>query len=123
LTEDEDEQGYTPEDAHQDRGQKKFRGTRAFQFESCPACPDIKKKIDRIDLALLGPDGTGMNDGIVHAITQLQKNGQVQASWISFIKPVAVAVVSSLLTFVLTYELLDHSQLALLVAKLAELKR
>ena len=30
-------------------------------YSLCPSCPEIKKKIDRIDLALLGEDGTGLN--------------------------------------------------------------
>jgi hypothetical protein len=54
---------------------------------------DIKK-------ALLGEDGTGMNSGIVHEITLLKVDRNVSASWISFLKPVAVSVVS---TAVLTY--------------------
>jgi predicted oxidoreductase len=74
-------------------------------YSLCPACPEIKKKIDRIDLALMGPDGTGMKDGIVHAITQLQKNGKVQDSWVNNAKPILFAVVSSVLTFALTYAL------------------
>ena len=40
-------------------------------YSLCPACPEIKKKIDRIDLALMGPDGTGMKEGIVHAIIRI----------------------------------------------------
>ena len=76
-------------------------------YKNCPSCPDIKKKIDRIDRALLGEDGTGMKEGIVHAITILQKNSKVQASWVNNAKPIAIVVVSSLLTFALTY-LLTH---------------
>ena len=45
-------------------------------YSLCPSCPEIKKKIDRIDLALLGEDGTGLNGGIVKAITDLQKEEQ-----------------------------------------------
>ena len=122
LTEDEDEQGYSPQDAEQGRGHMKSGNTEKFDFRNCPTCPDIKKKIDRIDRALLGPDGTGLKEGIVYAITQLQKNSRVQASWVNFAKPIAVAVISSLLTFALTYGLLSHSQLMILVAKLADLK-
>jgi hypothetical protein len=71
-------------------------------YSNCPSCPEIKKKIDRIDLALLGEDGTGLNGGIVKAITDLQKKNRVQTSWVSIAKPVAIAVVSSAITYGLT---------------------
>jgi hypothetical protein len=74
-------------------------------YSLCPSCPEIKKKIDRIDLALLGEDGTGLNGGIVKAITDLQKKGRVQASWTSFSKPIAIAAISSVITYGLTYVL------------------
>ena len=32
-------------------------------YSLCPRCPEIKRKIDRIDLALLGEDGTGSELG------------------------------------------------------------
>jgi hypothetical protein len=101
---DSDVQGYRPEDADQDRGHKDDRGV----FTNCPTCPDLKKKIDRIDLALMGPDGTGMKEGIVQAITQLQKNSQVQNSWINFGKPIMIALVTSTVTFLLTYGILER---------------
>jgi len=72
-------------------------------YANCPICPEIKKKIDRIDLALLGEDGTGLNGGIVKAIIDLQKKNKVQASWINNAKPIAIAAISSLITFALTY--------------------
>ncbi len=43
-------------------------------YSNCPSCPEIKKKVDRIDRALLGKDGTGLNDGVIHRI--LQRQGQ-----------------------------------------------
>jgi hypothetical protein len=76
-------------------------------YSLCPSCPEIKKKIDRIDLALLGEDGTGLNGGIVKAITDLQKKGKVQASWMSIAKPIAVGALSAAITLVLTF-LLSH---------------
>lgn len=72
-------------------------------YANCPSCPEIKKKIDRIDLALMGPDGTGMKEGIVKAITDLKEAARVQSSWLNFAKPIAIAVISSALTFALTY--------------------
>ena len=74
-------------------------------YSLCPSCPEIKKKIDRIDLALLGEDGTGLNGGIVKAITDLQKKNKVSASWASFSKPIAIGTVTSVVTFLLTYAL------------------
>jgi hypothetical protein len=74
-------------------------------YSLCPSCPEIKRKIDRIDLALLGEDGTGLNGGIVRAITDLQKKGKVSASWASFAKPIAIGAATSTVTFLLTYAL------------------
>ena len=74
-------------------------------YSLCPSCPEIKRKIDRIDLALLGEDGTGLNGGIVKAITDLQKKSKVSASWASFVKPIAIGAVTSIVTFLLTYAL------------------
>jgi hypothetical protein len=74
-------------------------------YSLCPSCPEIKRKIDRMDLALLGEDGTGLNGGIVKAITDLQKKSKVSASWSSFTKPIAIGAVTSIVTFLLTYAL------------------
>ena len=74
-------------------------------YSLCPSCPEIKKKIDRIDFALLGEDGTGLNGGIVKAITDLQKKSKVSASWASFAKPIAIGAATSVVTFLLTYVL------------------
>jgi hypothetical protein len=71
-------------------------------YSLCPSCPEIKRKIDRIDLALLGEDGTGLNGGIVKAIIDFQKKNRVQTSWVSVAKPIAIAVISSAITYGLT---------------------
>jgi hypothetical protein len=76
-------------------------------YSLCPSCPEIKKKIDRIDLALLGEDGTGLTGGIVKAITELQKKNKVQGSWVAIAKPLAIGVLSAAITLALTY-LLPH---------------
>jgi hypothetical protein len=78
-------------------------------YSNCPSCPEIKKKIDRIDRALLGEDGTGMNGGIVHAITSLQKNHKVQSSWINTFKPILLSVASGLLYSAITYIIVTHA--------------
>lgn len=38
-------------------------------YKDCPSCPEIKKKIDRIDLALLGSD---MQGGMVAKLQKLE---------------------------------------------------
>jgi len=43
-------------------------------FSNCPSCPDLKKKLDRIDEALVGPDGTGLNSGVVKLLTDLRND-------------------------------------------------
>ena len=72
-------------------------------YANCPSCPEIKKKIDRIELALLGPDGTGREAGLVKAVNKIESSLNVQSSWANMFKPIAIAVVSSALTFALTY--------------------
>ena len=94
---DSDVQGYQPEDADQDRGHK------ANRFSNCPDCPEIKKKIDRIFVALLGDDGLGMQNGLVYELTLLKSTKNTTASWIGVAKPIAIAVVASAVTFLLTY--------------------
>ena len=70
LGSDSDVQGYQPEDADQDRGLKGNRGVSLLL--NCPECPEIKKKIDRIFVALLGDDGLGMQNGLVYELTLLK---------------------------------------------------
>lgn len=77
-------------------------------YVNCPSCPEIKKKIDRIDLALLGPDGTGREGGLVKAVNDLEDRFKVQASWTDVFKPIVIAAVSSAVTFLLTYGILSH---------------
>ncbi len=72
-------------------------------YKECPYCADFREELRKLNRALLGEDGTGMKSGIVYAITQLQKNNQVKASWINTAKPILSAVVSSLITFAVTY--------------------
>jgi predicted oxidoreductase len=71
-------------------------------FRDCPTCPELKKKVDQIYLAILGADGTGLNGGIVKAITDLQKCGRVQSSWVSNFKPVILSAVTSVVSIVVT---------------------
>jgi hypothetical protein len=109
VSEDRDEQGYTPSDAQQNQGRDTFRrgSNNNRQFINCPTCPELKRKIDRIDIALLGADGTGMTSGIVMALTQLKSNmnanEDVTASWVRTFRPIVTFVVGSLVTAGVTY--------------------
>jgi len=38
-------------------------------YRDCPTCPELKKKIDRIDLAIVGPDLQG---GLVAKVQKLE---------------------------------------------------
>jgi hypothetical protein len=71
-------------------------------YSLCPSCPEIKKKVDRIDRALLGKDGTGLNDGVIHRmllkLDDLEAKNKVSASWLDLIKPIAISVVITALT-------------------------
>jgi hypothetical protein len=106
LGSDSDVQGYQPEDADQDRGLKGNRGVSLLL--NCPECPEIKKKIDRIFVALLGDDGLGMQNGLVYELTLLKSNKITTASWVGVVKPIAIAVISSAITFGLTYGILER---------------
>ena len=104
LGSDSDVQGYQPEDADQDRS---FKANRRL-LVNCPECPEIKKKIDRIFVALLGDDGLGMQNGLVYELTLLKSNKITTASWVGVVKPIAIAVISSAITFGLTYGILER---------------
>lgn len=82
--------------------------SETFSYKDCPVCPDLRHKIDRIYVALLGADGMGLTDGIVHALTQLQKNQQVESSWIKVFRPLLIGVVSAAVASGITYLLIIH---------------
>lgn len=117
MADERDEQGYDSRYSTQER-QFGFNSSRDkkqnTEFILCPACPEIKstqiemkKKLDRIDIAILGSDGTGLNDGIVHEITELQKNTtitkKITESWIKTIRPIVTFIIGSLVTAAITY--------------------
>ena len=122
MTEDKDEQGYSPSDSQQNRGKDTFRrgANVSDNFMSCPECPEIKKKIDRIYIALLGGDGICLTDGLVKEITDLKtKFGALEtaiktqrstnSAWVSWIKPVvggvSVVAISQLIIFFVTHHI------------------
>ena len=75
-----------------------------------PACPYVTqinsntgclKNIDKCLVALLGPDGTGLNDGVIYDILdkldKLEHARRIQASWVTFLKPILLSVISTAL--------------------------
>lgn len=56
-----------------------------------------------IKRALLGDDGTGLKSGIVYEISRLKSLRETEQSWINFLKPIGVSVVTTaVLTFLIT---------------------
>ena len=105
MPDDRDEQGYNPQDSNQYR--ENTRKTSDYVFQSCPICPDLTRKINSLGLALLGEDGTGLNDGVIHSILEkligLEVSRTVTASWVSFVKPVAISIfITAVTTWALT---------------------
>jgi len=60
------------------------------------------KQVDKALISLLGKDGTGLNDGVIHRmllkLDDLEAKNKVSASWLEMIKPIAVSVVITALT-------------------------
>ena len=76
-----------------------------------PRCPyvtqinlntNVSKNVEKTLIALMGEDGTGLNDGVIHQlldkVNSLSKTRSVNASWISFWKPVVISVVITTIT-------------------------
>jgi hypothetical protein len=83
----------------------------AYKNPSCPYVTQINiNSCDMKDIkrALLGEDGTGLKGGIVFEISQLKGTDKVVSSWISTTRPILIAVVSSVLTFAITYALANR---------------
>lgn len=82
--------------------------SEAYQNPKCPYVTVINlnsncvKNIEKSLLALMGVDGTALNDGVIHdmrcEITDLKSNTNVTNSWVSFVKPIAVSVVITAIT-------------------------
>jgi len=81
-----------------------------------PSCPyvtqinlntNVSKNVEKTLIALMGEDGTGLNDGVIHQlldkVNSLSKTRSVNASWVNFWKPIAVSVVITAITvYILT---------------------
>ena len=78
----------------------------------CPYVGEIKETkqelkktrqdVKDIKTAILGQDGTGMKEGIVHEISELKSKERVNTSWTGTVKPIIIAVVTALVTYGLT---------------------
>ncbi len=83
----------------------------AFSNPTCPYVTQINiNTCDMKDIkkALLGEDGTGLNGGIAFEIAQLKSKDSVSSSWVATVKPIAIAVASSIFTFLITYALVNR---------------
>jgi len=87
--------------------------SEAYKNPSCPYVTQINintacmKQVDKALISLLGKDGTGLNDGVIHRMLQklddLEAKNKVSASWLDLIKPITVSVViTALTTYLLT---------------------
>lgn len=97
-----------------------YRGVSVTEADECaeayknPACLYVTQiNINTCDMkdikrALLGEDGTGLRGGIVYEISLLKSDSKTTRSWTDNLKPLAIAVVSSVLTFAVTYALTNH---------------
>jgi hypothetical protein len=90
-----------------ERGEKGERGA-SFSYMDCPICPDLNRKIDKIYVALLGVDGMGLTEGIVHAIAQLQQSRRVESSWVNMFKPLITGIASAVVASAVTYFILMY---------------
>jgi hypothetical protein len=65
------------------------------------------KQVNKALISLLGKDGTGLNDGVIHRmllkLDDFEAKNKVSASWLDLIKPIAISVViTALTTYILT---------------------
>jgi len=90
----------------------------AYSNPKCPYVTQINistnsmKNVDKTLTALMGPDGTGLNSGVIHAILlkldRLEDNQKVQHSWVENAKPILLVVASAAVTFLVTYGFTGH---------------
>jgi hypothetical protein len=82
--------------------------SEAYKNPSCPYVTQINintsrmKQVDEALISLLGKDGTGLNDGVIHRmllkLDDLEAKKKVSASRLDLIKPIAISVVITALT-------------------------
>lgn len=87
--------------------------SEAYKNPSCPYVTQINintacmKHVEKALISLLGKDGTGLNEGVIHRmllkLDDLEAKNKVSANWLDLVKPVAVSVViTALTTYLLT---------------------
>jgi hypothetical protein len=87
--------------------------SEAYKNPSCPYVTQINintacmKQVDKALISLLGKDGTGLNDGVIHRmllkLDDLESKNKVSTSWLDLVKPIAISVViTALTTYLLT---------------------
>jgi len=87
--------------------------SEAYKNPSCPYVTQINlntnvsKNVEKTLIALMGEDGTGLNDGVIHQLLEkvnsLSKTRSINASWVSFWKPIAISVIiTAITTYVIT---------------------
>ena len=82
--------------------------SEAYKNPSCPYVTQINintacmKQVDKALISLLGKDGTGLNDGVIHRMLQklddLEVKNKVSGSWMDLVKPIAVSIIITALT-------------------------
>jgi len=95
---------------------KTYNPEECSEAYSNPKCPYVTvinlnsnclKNVEKSLIALLGPDGTGLNQGVIHDILmkleQFENNRKITASWINLFKPIAISVlITAITTFLIT---------------------
>jgi hypothetical protein len=87
--------------------------SEAYKNPSCPYVTQINintacmKQVDKALISLLGKDGTGLNDGVIHRmllkLDDLESKNKVSTNWLDLVKPIAISVViTALTTYLLT---------------------
>ena len=79
--------------------------SKAEDLTNNSAFIELQKKVDRIDLALLGPDGTGLHGGICKDIHDINEKDKIQESWTNALKPYVFTTLTTILVFALTWML------------------
>ena len=80
----------------------------AYENPRCPYVTQINlntgcvKNVEKTLTALMGEDGTALNQGAIHDIMEklnsLTKTRSITASWLNFWKPILIAVIITALT-------------------------
>lgn len=88
---------------------------KAYENPKCPYVTQINintncmKNVEKSLTALLGEDGTGLNEGVIHTVLtkldKLEDCQKVQRSWVENWKPVIYTAVGVVVTAFITWAL------------------